>query len=152
MHGDPELVCLGELGTCRFACQNPARLFAHGTGDLAAILFDELARFVAVHVRERSCDDCSLPLEQSLDNALEFRRESECYEFVNFVRVKRRVEKFVNGFSDAFTDVSHVLQFFDSRCADFFERAEMLCDVTGTGAADKADAETVQQVFETALF
>ena len=87
MHGDAEFVCLGELGTGGFACEDPARLFADGTADLAAVLFDELAGFVAVHVRERSRDDGGLPLEQRLDDSLEFRGEAERYEFIDFVCV-----------------------------------------------------------------
>jgi len=87
VHGDAELVCLGELGTGGFAREHPARLFAHGTAHFTAVLFDELAGFVAVHVRERSRDDGGLPLEQRLDDSLEFRGEAERYEFIDFVRV-----------------------------------------------------------------
>ena len=151
MYGDSELVCLGQLGSRCFTGKHPARLFAHGTADFAAVFFDEFAGFVAVHVRERSRDDGGLPLEQRLDDSLEFCGESECNQFFDFLRVERRVEKFIDGLADAFADVGHVLQFFDGRGADLFERAEMLRDVSGAGAAYKADAESVQQVFETFL-
>ena len=48
----------------------------------------------------------------------------------------------------AFADVGHVLQIFDSGGTDRFERAEVLREVSGAGAAHEADTETVQQVFE----
>ena len=151
MYGNAELVRLRELASGGFTGQDPARLLAYGTRYLAAVLFDEFAGFVAVHVRERSRNDCGLPLEQRLHDALEFGGAPEFYEFVDFLRVAFRVEEIVDGFSDAFAHVIHVLQIFDGRRADFIQRAEVFREVPRTGAAHEADAEAVQQVFEAAF-
>ena len=61
------------------------------------------------------------------------------------------MEEVVDGPSDAFADVVDVLQVFDGGGTDRFERAEVLGEVSGTGAAHEPDAETVQQVFEATL-
>ena len=59
------------------------------------------------------------------------------------------MEKVIDGLSDAFAHVGHILQIFDGSRADFFKSAEMLGDVPCAGAAYKTDAETVEQVFQT---
>ena len=63
MYGNPEFVRLRELASGCLAGQNPACLLAYGTADFSAVLFDELAGFVAVHARERSGNDRCLSLE-----------------------------------------------------------------------------------------
>ena len=96
VHGNAEFVRLGELGTGSFAREDPAGLLAYGATDLAAVLFDEFAGFVAVHAWERAGDDGGLTLEQRLYDALEFGGAAESHEFVNFVRVEWRVEEVVD--------------------------------------------------------
>ena len=148
MYGDSEFVCLGEFASGGFAREDPAGLLADGTADLAAVLFDEFAGFFAFHARECAGDDGGLPLEKRLYDALEFGGAAECYEFVDFLRVALGVEEVVDGLSDAFADVIHVLQILYGGGTDRFERAEVLREVSGAGAAHEADTETVQQVFE----